>query len=81
MAVVLLTDNNIHSLPNQGVTALMLLLVLLLTLFILKLANPIYKFIGKAGSNIMIRVMGLILAAFATQQIIEGIANILEYKI
>lgn len=81
MAVVLLTDNNIHSLPNQGVTALMLLLVLLLTLLMLKLANPIYKFIGKAGSNIMIRVMGLILAALATQQIIEGIVNILEYKI
>ncbi len=77
MAVVLLTDNNLHSYADQGITALMLLLVLLITLVILKLANPIHRFIGNAGSNIMIRVMGLILAALATQQIKEGITNII----
>ena len=81
MAVVLLTDNNIQSYADQGITALMLLLVLLITLLILKLANPIHRFIGNAGSNIMIRVMGLILAALATQQIIEGITKIIGNKI
>jgi len=80
MAVVLLTDNNVRSYADQGITALMLLLVLIITLFILRLANPIYKFIGNAGSNIMIRVMGLILAALATQQILEGITNIIDYQ-
>jgi multiple antibiotic resistance protein len=80
MAVVLLTDNNIKSYADQGITALMLLLVLLITLLILKLANPIHRIIGNAGSNIMIRVMGLILAALATQQIIEGITNIIGNK-
>jgi len=80
MAVVLLTDNNIQSYADQGITALMLLLVLLITLLILKLANPIHRIIGNAGSNIMIRVMGLILAALATQQIIEGITNIIGHK-
>lgn len=80
MAVVLLTDNNIHSYADQGITALMLLLVLLITLLVLKLANPIHRFIGNAGSSIMIRVMGLILAALATQQIIEGITNIIDYQ-
>ena len=81
MAVVLLTDNNYHSYADQGITALMLLLVLIITLVILKLANPIHRFIGNAGSNIMIRVMGLILAALATQQIIEGITNIIDNRI
>ena len=80
MAVVLLTDNNVRSYADQGITALMLLIVLVLTLLMLKLANPIHKLIGNAGSNIMIRVMGLILAALATQQILEGITNILDYK-
>ena len=80
MAVVLLTDNNVRSYADQGITALMLLIVLVLTLLMLKLANPIHKFIGNAGSNIMIRVMGLILAALATQQILEGITNIIDYK-
>ena len=80
MAVVLLTDNNVRSYADQGLTALMLLIVLVLTLLMLKLANPIHKFIGNAGSNIMIRVMGLILAALATQQILEGITNIIDYK-
>jgi len=80
MAVVLLTDNNVRSYADQGITALMLLIVLVLTLLMLKLANPIHKFIGNAGSNIMIRVMGLILAALATQQILEGITNIIDNK-
>ena len=77
MAVVLLTDNNVQSYTDQGITALMLLLVLIITLVILKLANPIHRLIGNAGSNIMIRVMGLILAALATQQIIEGLEKVL----
>ncbi len=80
MAVVLLTDNNVRSYADQGITALMLLIVLVLTLLMLKLANPIHKLIGNAGSNIMIRVMGLILAALATQQILEGITNIIDNK-
>ena len=80
MAVVLLTDNNVRSYADQGITALMLLIVLVLTLLTLKLANPIHKLIGNAGSNIMIRVMGLILAALATQQILEGITNIIDNK-
>ena len=80
MAVVLLTDNNVRSYADQGITAAMLLIVLIITLFILRLANPIHRFIGNAGSNIMIRVMGLILAALATQQILEGITNIIENK-
>ena len=58
MAVVLLTDNNVRSYADQGITVLMLLIVLVLTLLMLKLANPIHKLIGNAGSNIMIRVMG-----------------------
>ena len=78
MAVVLLTDNNVQSYTDQGITALMLFLVLIITLLILKLANPIHRIIGNAGSNIMIRVMGLILAALATQQIIEGLEKVLQ---
>ncbi|MGI9534511.1 MAG: MarC family protein [Thermodesulfobacteriota bacterium] len=81
MAVVLLTDNHSHSYSEQGITMAVLLVVLLITLVILKLANPIHRIIGNSGSNIMIRVMGLILAALATQQIIEGIVNIINNKI
>lgn len=81
MAVVLLTDNHSHSYTEQGITMIVLLVVLIITLVILKLANPIHRFIGISGSNIMIRVMGLILAALATQQIIEGIINIMNDKI
>lgn len=78
MAVVLLTDNHSHSVYEQSITVLILFIVLLITLVVLKLANPIHKFIGEAGSNIMIRVMGMILAALATQQVIEGIAKVVD---
>lgn len=73
MAVVLLTDNHRQSIPQQALTGGVLLVVLLLTLLLLFMADRAHRLLGRTGATVLIRVMGLILAALATEQIVSGI--------
>lgn len=73
MTVVVLTDNNRFSVPEQSLTALMMLLVLAATFVLLLLANPIYRVIRESGASIVSRVMGMILAAVAVDIVLEGL--------
>lgn len=77
-AVVLLTDNHRHSIREQVVTALVLLLVLVLTLVLLYAANLIHRLLGDTGANVLVRVLGLVLAALATEQIVAGVEALLR---
>ena len=73
LAAVVLTDNLRFDLDNQLVTASVMLTVLLVTLLLLLCANSILRIIGKAGAGIVSRVMGLILAAVATEHVLSGL--------
>jgi len=75
MAIVLLTDNHRHSFMDQGITALVMLAVLLITLMLLLGATTIQKWIGNVGAAIISRVMGLILAAVAVSNLLQGIKD------
>lgn len=75
MAVVMLTDNNRYALGDQAMTTLVLLSVLLITLLLLLGANKIQKYIGNVGAAIISRVMGLILAAVAVNNLLVGIKD------
>jgi multiple antibiotic resistance protein len=77
-AVVLLTDNHRHSIQEQVVTAIVLVVVLLLTLALLYSANAIHAKLGDTGANVMIRVLGLVLAALAAEQIVAGVESLLN---
>lgn len=72
MAVVILTDNNLHSIQQQAVIVGFVLLVVALTAGILLLANRVQKFIGDYGITVISKIMGLILAAYAVQSIMTG---------
>jgi len=78
MAVVLLTDNNRQSMGQQALTAGVLAAVLLLTLVALLLSQRIHKVLGSTGADVLIRVLGLILAALATEQIAIGLQSLLH---
>lgn len=78
MAVVLLTDNHRQSIAQQVLTGAVLLFVLALTLVLLLLAVPIYRFIGRTGANVLVRVIGLILAALATEQIVTAVESLIR---
>lgn len=73
LAIVILTDNYRYSAGEQLVTAFVLLAVLSITLVLLLLAAQLRKVIGTSGSMIISRVMGIILATVAVDQILVGL--------
>jgi len=78
MAVVLLTDNHRHSIAQQAVTAGVLFIVLAITLLALLASRRIRQILGGTGANVLIRVMGLLLSALATEQVATGLQSLLQ---
>jgi multiple antibiotic resistance protein len=76
-AVVVLTDNYKYSIPEQTGTAAMLLLVMGICFGCLAVAQPIRRLIGDTGTNVISRVMGIVLAALAMQTIVNAVKDIL----
>ena len=73
LAVILLTDNHLYSIPIQATTAAILLGILAVTLVCMLAATPILKVIGMNGASILVRVMGMILAALSTEFVMEAL--------
>lgn len=67
MAVIVLTDNDVFTIPQQAQTAVVLLVVLLINYVILLLSDLILKIIGRQGAAVLVRVMGMILCALAVE--------------
>ena len=78
LAAVVLTDNRQFSLLDQAMTTLLLLAALALTLVFLLLANRIHALIGNAGATLMVKVLGLILAALAVEMILGAGSELLR---
>jgi len=76
-AIVVLTDNHQYSLFHQAATAGTLLLVMALSYLTLMLASPIQRLIGETGTNVIGRIMGLILTALAMQTFISALKSVL----
>lgn len=73
IAVVVLTDNHRFDIQHQMLTALIMLMVLSSTLVLMLFAGKILKVVGNAGASIVSRVMGLILAAVATEHVLSAL--------
>lgn len=78
LAVVLLTENQTHTWGQQMITVVMLLAVLGIVLGLFAIAGPVHKLIGTAGENVLVRVMGILLAALATEEAVQGIAALIQ---
>lgn len=74
MAVIILTDNQVFDIQTQFCTAGVLIGILTITYCFMLLATPIMKVIGKNGAAILVKLMGMVLAALS----IEIIMNVLE---
>lgn len=72
LVVVLLTDKERYSFGQQVDTVVLLLVVLFLLWLALMLANPISRIIGASGANVIARVMGLLLAAVAANNVLQA---------
>jgi multiple antibiotic resistance protein len=75
LAVVLLTQNDLHTIDEQIVTSLLMLAVVGAAYVFMRCASPIMRLIGEAGANIVSRVMGMILASVAATEVLEGIKH------
>lgn len=73
LAVILLTDNHIHAIPVQIGTTLIALTVLAITWLMLLFSEKIIDFIGTGGASILTKIMGMILAAFSVELVMNAI--------
>ena len=73
LAVILLTDNHIHSIPTQIGTAMITIIILSITWLLLKFSTKILHIIGTAGAAILTKVMGMILAALSVELVMNAI--------
>jgi multiple antibiotic resistance protein len=76
LAAVVLTDNREYSIAEQATTALTLILVLGITLVALLQAHRIHRLIGNAGASLVVRVLGIVLAALAVEMGIEALEDL-----
>jgi multiple antibiotic resistance protein len=73
MAVILLTDNHLYSIPIQAATAAIVIGILAIAYILMLAANRILKVIGRPGAEMLVRVMGLLLAALSVQLIFDAL--------
>ncbi len=66
-AIVAMTDHTVRSIAEQAVTAAVLLAVMAVIYTVLRSAERIQKWIGDTGTNVVSRIMGLVLTALAVQ--------------
>ncbi|MBU4202055.1 MAG: MarC family protein [Candidatus Altiarchaeales archaeon] len=71
---ILLFDSA-RTLLEKAIVLVDIVLVFLLSYLIISRSNLVYKVIGKTGTRVTIRVMGLMLSAIAVQFIISGISD------
>ncbi len=72
-ALTLLVGRHDGDLPMLGGILALLTGVLLLTLLCLLLASRIMRLLGVTGSNVVSRVLGILLAALAVQFVLDGL--------
>lgn len=76
LGVVVAANNPTWNLAQQGMATASLLLVLAITYVLLRSANRIHHVIGHTGSLILSRVLGILLAAIATETVLKALAKL-----
>jgi multiple antibiotic resistance protein len=74
MAAIVLTDNDVYTVPERIETGIVLLVVLFLTYLLLLFSDAILRVIGRQGASVLVRVMGLILCSLAVEIVLTALA-------
>lgn len=75
LAAVLLTEDSLYTLTEQALTFVVLISVLIVTYLLMLMSGKINKVIGLSGASVVSRIMGVILAAVAITNVLEGITS------
>jgi multiple antibiotic resistance protein len=73
MAVIVLTDNDVYTVPQRLETGVVLVVVLFITYILLLFSDAILKVIGRQGASVLVRVMGLILCSLAVEIVLTAL--------
>jgi multiple antibiotic resistance protein len=73
MAVIVLTDNDVYTVPQRIQTGVVLLIVLFITYLLLLFSDAILRVIGRQGASVLVRVMGLILCSLAVEIVLTAL--------
>src|SRR6266513_3916836 len=73
MAVIVLTDNDVYTVPQRLETGVVLVVVLFITYLLLLFSDAILKVIGRQGASVLVRVMGLILCSLAVEIVLTAL--------
>lgn len=73
LAMIVLTDNHLHPVLTQAGTVLIALAILMVTYLLFRSATRILHWVGEPGAELIVRIMGLILAALSVQLIMDAI--------
>src|SRR5216110_1319638 len=73
MAVIVLTDNDVYTVPQRLETGVVLVVVLFITYMLLLFSDAILKVIGRQGASVLVRVMGLILCSLAVEIVLTAL--------
>lgn len=75
LTVVLVSEPGHSTLLGRGLIGLILAGILAFTWVMFLLADPIQRLLGKAGANLISRVLGMLLAALAAQTALDGLSQ------
>jgi multiple antibiotic resistance protein len=73
IAAVLQTENDRFGFVEQVQTTVVMLVVLVIAMVLMLLSNRVHRLIGDGGASIISRVMGMILAAVAVENVLGGV--------
>src|ERR1051325_308112 len=73
MATIVLTDNDVYTVPERIQTGVVLVVVLFITYLLLLFSDGILRVIGRHGASVMVRVMGLILCSLAVEIVLTAL--------
>src|SRR5690349_10632937 len=73
MAAIVLTDDDVYTVPERIETGVVMLVVLFLTYLLLLFSDAILRVIGRQGASVLVRVMGLILCSLAVEIVLTAL--------
>src|SRR6478672_9194700 len=73
MAAIVLTDNDVYTVPERIETGVVMVVVLFLTYLLLLFSDAILRVIGRQGASVLVRIMGLILCSLAVEIVLTAL--------
>ena len=75
LTTVIMLMRNADSLSMEIGVVVMLILVILINYLFLRIADPVHRLLGVTGTNVVSRILGIILAGLAIQFVLTGLSD------